>query len=131
MGRGRVIPPAPWITVGGHQGAGGDPWWSKPPEILLVALWGGGLPVLAALPDGVGVVGTSPGWGDRNRLRWVRGLAEEKERGTWQNVAWALLRHPRLLLAGVAGTGRGEGAVEGTGTGQRWGGGGGGAPHLQ
>lgn len=60
VGRGRVIPPTLWITVGGHQGAGGEPWWLKPPEILLVALCGGDLPMLAALRDGLGVVGTSP-----------------------------------------------------------------------
>lgn len=30
----RVIPPAPWIPVGGHQNAGGDPWWPKPPRLL-------------------------------------------------------------------------------------------------
>ena len=74
MGRGRVIPPTLWITMGGHQGAGGDPRWLKPPELLLVALCGGDLPTLAALPDGLGVVGTSAGWGNRNLLGWGKSL---------------------------------------------------------
>lgn len=47
---------------------------------------------------------------------------------TQQDRTWAWLRHPKLLLAGVAGMGEGEGAVKGTGTGQ-WRGGA--ALHLQ
>lgn len=34
MGGVRVIIPVLWIPVGGHQNAGGDPWWQKPPNFL-------------------------------------------------------------------------------------------------